>query len=84
MYIKYSRGPKNQNMTCRTILFMQLQGIDSNLHTTAHWAKMGVTWTYKCANSSVFELEKCYLHQNWVEFDEKLYGMPYYDLWTRF
>ena len=40
--------------------------------------------TNVCAISSVFELEKCYLHQNGVEFDEELNGMPYYDLWTRF
>ena len=46
--------------------------------------KQGVIWTYKCAISSVFELEKRYLHQNGVEFDEELNGMPYYDLWTRF
>ena len=50
----------------------------------AHWAKRGGHVDIQCAFSSVFELEKCYLHQNGVEFDAELNGMPYYDLWTRF
>ena len=35
-------------------------------------------------HTNVFELEKCYLHENGVEIDEELNGMPYYDLWTKF
>ena len=37
-----------------------------------------------CAILSVFELQQCYLHQNRVEFEEELYGMPHYGQWTRF
>ena len=37
-----------------------------------------------CAILSAFELQKSYLHQNGVEFEEELNGMPYYGLWTRF
>ena len=39
------------------------------------------------AISSVFDLEKCYLHQNGVEFEEELNGMPMDEilsLWPRF
>ena len=27
---------------------------------------------------SVFELKQCYLHLNWVEFEEELNGIPYH------
>ena len=49
---------------------------------TAHWAKIGGHMDIEIV--PVSELQQCYLHQNGVEFEEELNGMPHNGLWTRF
>ena len=40
------------------------------------FCKFGILHLFSSLAPSIFELEKCYLHENWSDFNQKSIGMP--------